>query len=161
MKLNFVFNIEKHKVIVDGVGTVLKNPPVIFHKALGNGACLFNSFSILLTGWDIYNAIICHVICNYVCNLVKYANIKSYLPSRYKSRRKYISGLNMRHFNTWGTEIEIAAFAQLTGFDVYLYTEQKEWARYSHSTVSECDVSKNDFYISNESGCHFGQVTRN
>ena len=24
----------------------------------------------------------------------------------------------MRHFNTWDTEIEIVAFAQLTGFDV-------------------------------------------
>ena len=65
LKLNLVLNIEKHKVIVDGVGTVLKKPPVIFHKALGNGVCLFNSFLILLAGWDTCNAIIHHVICNY------------------------------------------------------------------------------------------------
>ena len=63
----------------------------------------------------------------------------------------------MRHFNTWGTEVEIVAFTQLTGFDVYVYTEQKEWACYSHSTMSECDVSDNAFYTSNDSGL----VTRN
>ena len=67
----------------------------------------------------------------------------------------------MRHFNTWGTEVEIVAFAQLTGFDVYVYTEQKEWTHYSHSTMSECDVSDNAFYTSNDSGCHFDLVTRN
>ena len=37
---------------------------------------------------------------------------------------------SMRNFTTWGTEVEIIAFAQLTGYDVLVYTQHKEFATY-------------------------------
>ena len=69
--------------------------------------------------------------------------------------------LNMTQFNMWGTEVEIVSFAQITRHDVYVYTEQKQWARYLHSTVSDCALSETSFYISNESGYHFDLIFKN
>ena len=57
----------------------------------------------------------------------------------------------------WGTELEIISFAQLTSFDVYVFTQQGLWARYSHDPKNS-DCSKNAFYMSNESGSHFDPI---
>ena len=135
LKFSFMLNLKEHKVNMEGNDTILKNPPTVTEKSRGDGACLFNTFSLLLSGRQTYNAIIRHVICNYIANPLKYGSIESYLPTRYKIGRKYVMALNMRQFNMWGTEVEIVSFAQITGHDVYVYIEQKQWARYSHSTI--------------------------
>ena len=97
---------------MQGNDTFLKSPPTVTEKSKGDGIHLFNTFSLLLSGRQTYNAIIRHVICNYISNPVKYPSIKSYLPTRYKNGREYVMASNMRQFNMWGTEVEIMSFAQ-------------------------------------------------
>ena len=60
----------------------------------------------------------------------------------------------MCNFTTWGTEVEIIAFAQLSGYDVITYTEHKQWAVYLSDWVNKKN-SERAFYMTNESGCHF------
>ena len=106
LKLNLVLNSAHHKVVVDGIGTVLKNPPVIFQKALGNRACLFNSFLILLTGWDTYNAIIQHEICNYVSNPLKYDNIvlSSIMIQKWKRLHIWLQHEAFQYMGYWSRD---------------------------------------------------------
>ena len=61
----------------------------------------------------------------------------------------------MRNFTTWGTEVEIIAFAQLTGYDVLVYMQHKEFATYRHDSM---EFSDHKFYLSNESGCPFDPI---
>ena len=126
IKFSLVLNLKEHKVNMEGNDTILKNPPTVTEKSRGDSACLFNTFSLLLSGRQTYNAIIRHVICNYIANPLKYGSIKSYLPTRYKNGREYVVASNMRQFNMWGTEVEIVSFAQKTRHNVYVYTEQKQ-----------------------------------
>ena len=49
MKFNLVISEKNHQVEYRGVGNLCASPPVITLLAQGNGACLFNSFSMLLT----------------------------------------------------------------------------------------------------------------
>ena len=37
----------------------------------------------------------------------------------------------MWNFTTWGTEVELIAMVQISGFDIYVYT-QNSWQQYSH-----------------------------
>ena len=157
------FNIKlgpSHMVKTSGTGTVCHTPPEIFIEATANGACLFNSASILITGSDTYSAIIRHVVCNYISNPVKYEFLKMYIPPPYKSGKKYIVQSNMCNFHSWGTEVEIIALAQISGFDVMVYTCEGAWLRYK-SFVVDHEESEWCMYLSNESGDHFNPVTRN
>ena len=61
LKFNLVITGTSHPVTYTGVVKLLSSTPVITRSALGNGACLFNSFSMLLTGRDTYSAIIHHI----------------------------------------------------------------------------------------------------
>ena len=157
-KFNLVINGGSHPVKYSGVGNQCPCPPMITKSARGDGACLFNSFSMLLSGRETYSAIIRHVLCNYISNPIKHKWLQSYLPSPFKNGKEYILKTNMRNFSTWGTEVEIVAFAQLSGFDIYVYTEHN-WLRYSHCIDNgEDEKSERAFYISNESGNHFDPV---
>ena len=116
MKFNLVISAASHQVKFSHVGKPCCNPPMITISAKGNGACLFNALSMVLTGRDTYNAIICHVVCNYISNPVKYKWLQAYIPSRFKSGNDYEWSSNMCSFTTWGTEVEIIAMAQISGF---------------------------------------------
>ena len=90
-------------------------------------------------------------------NIVNELKIKPYIPCQYKNGNDYVKCTNMHYFTTWGTEVEIVAFAQMTSHDVIVFTEQKNWARYSHgSDHSIC--STNSFYVSNVKGYHFDPI---
>ena len=58
LKFSLVINPKSHPVKNFGVGKKMRNPPTVTVTALGNGACLFNTFSLLLCGRDTYSAII-------------------------------------------------------------------------------------------------------
>ena len=55
-----------HTIFFKGIGLVFKHRPVVTIAAKPDGACLFNSVSLLLCGTDIYSQIIRHIICNYI-----------------------------------------------------------------------------------------------
>ena len=63
----------------------------------------------------------------------------------------------MHTFTTWGTKVEIVAFAQLSGFDVKVFTAQRQWALFSHDPVKGESSSK-CFYLSNISRDHFDPI---
>ena len=59
----------------------------------------------------------------------------------------------MHQFDTQGTEVEIFTFAQLSGYNVYVYTQQ--WALFN----SDLDaITEKAFYLTNETGGHFDPV---
>ena len=129
MKFNLVINGKTHPVKFIGYGKLCPYPPVITQAAKLNGACLFNSFAMLLAGRDTYSAIIHHVVCNYISNPVKFKWLQMYIPPKYKHGKDYIIGTSMCNFTTWGTEIEIIALAQISGFDMC-----------THTTRNVCDM---------------------
>ena len=62
---------------------------------------------------------------------MKYKWLKAYLLTRFASSREYVNASNMHNFSTWGTEVEIIALAQISGFDIYVFM-QHNWLSYSH-----------------------------
>ena len=138
-----------------GIGNVLLKPPVVTVSARADRACFFHSMSILLSGRDIYSSILWHVLWNYISNPIKYPFLKSYIPPIYKSGWKYVVTTNMCNFHSWATEVEIFAFAQISCFEIYVYTSHKNWALYQSDPNSK---SERAFYQSNRSGYHFDPV---
>ena len=63
----------------------------------------------------------------------------------------------MQMFSTWGTEVEIIAFTQLSGFDVKVFIPQKQWALYCNDSITG-EPSERCFYLSNESSYHFDPI---
>ena len=157
MKFFLVLNPSNHALKYSGISKVFCNEPVVTISAKSDGSCLFNMFSILLAGRETYSTVIWHAICQYTSSPVNEPKIKPYIPCQYKNGNDYVKCTNMCYFTTWGTEVEIVAFAQMTSHDVIVFTEQKNWARYSHgSDHSIC--STNSFYVSNVKGYHFGPI---
>ena len=65
----------------------------------------------------------------------------------------------MCNFTTWGTEVEIIAMEQISGFDMYVYIKNGGWLQYSHCINNgEDEKSERAFFMSNESGSHFDPV---
>ena len=62
----------------------------------------------------------------------------------------------MRSQNVWATDVEIYALAQITKYDVYVYSRYNNWLHYN------CDVSadktKFGFFFNNASEDHFDPV---
>lgn len=165
---------EKWKVKYSGVGTPLKVkledkmyflPPKEFRLAKPDGACLFNSISILLCGDDRFAQIIRHAVCTYLCDERNHPYIEQHIRPEYIDGKTYVLRSNMRLWNTWGTDREIIAIAQMTGFDVVVFSSKRHWCRYSHkrlngtSNTSAKTPSSNCLYLSNVSGGHFDPVT--
>ena len=90
LKFSLVINGNNHPVRYSGIGNPCPCPPIITQSAHANGACLFNSLSMLLSGRDTYSAIIRHVACNYISNPVKHKWLQAYIPSCFKTGKDYI-----------------------------------------------------------------------
>ena len=94
-----------------------------------NGACLFNSMSLLLCGTDMYSLIIRHVICNYISEPQNYCKLQQHIPPQYSqhippqnsSGKDYVEKKNMWNSFVWGMDLEVYVFCLITGHDVYVY----------------------------------------
>ena len=136
LKFSLVIDpLKQHHVKYTRQGNMFQSPPEINEPSRGNGSCLFNSKSMLLTGRDTYSAILRHVVCTYICNPVKYSALQMYIPSNYKSGKEYVTVSNMGNYGMWGTEVKIIAIAQISGFDVIVYSAQGDWVQYKSLTV--------------------------
>ena len=58
LKFGLTLNKTDHNLKFVGIGNVLPKPPVVTVSARADGACFFNSMSILLSGRDIYSSIL-------------------------------------------------------------------------------------------------------
>ena len=61
----------------------------------------------------------------------------------------------MHNFKTWGTEAEKKAMAELSGFGMWIYTNNNQWCHYGSDKTMH---SEQAFYLSNLSGSHFDPV---
>ena len=97
------------------------------------------------------------MIYNYIDNPIKYMFLKQYIPENFKSGKEYTVTSRVHTYSTWGTEEETIAFAQLSSFDVMVYTQYKTWAHYKHNPLNK-ETSEKAFYLMNESGYHFDPI---
>ena len=153
MKFNFLVS-SIDKVEYTGDGNELNIAPLVMTKSTGNGACLFNSLSILLSGKELYNTFIHHAVCNYISDPRNCDKIKEFIPD-YKSGKDYVNSTSMCHNVTWSTEVEIICIAQMSGADVVVYTQHGIWARYCANKYKK---SNEAFYLMNSSSSHFDPV---
>ena len=79
-----------HIVSHRGIGFVFKHKPVVTVSANQDGACLFNSISLLLSGTDVYSCVIRHVICNYICTKENHNKLAQHIPRLYTSGKEYV-----------------------------------------------------------------------
>ena len=104
-----------HTIRFKGIGLVFKHRPVITIAAKPDGACLFNSVSLLLCGTDMYSQIIRHIICNYISEPQNYSKLQQYIPPEYSSGKDYVEKKNMHNSFVWGTDLEVYVFCLITG----------------------------------------------
>ena len=112
-----------------GIGLVFKHKPVVTVSAKPDDVCLFNSISFLLCGPDVYSQIIRHVICNYICANENLSKLAQHVPRIYASGKEYVEKERMQNSFTWGTDLELVVLAQITGHDVFAYSQHKNWVR--------------------------------
>ena len=147
-----------HIVSHRGIGFVFKHKPVVTVSANPDGACLFNSISLLLSGSDVYSHVIRHVICNYICAKENHNKLAQHIPRLYTSGKEYVEKERMQNCFTWGTELEIVVLSQISGHDVFAYTQHKNWVHYSANMKYDDPRTPTAFYLNNSSGNHFDPV---
>ena len=148
----------EHTIQFKGIGLVFKHRPVVTIAAKSNGACLFNSMSLLLYGTDVYSQIIRHVICNYISAPENYSKLQQHIPPKYSSGKDYAEKKNMQNSFVWGTDLEVCVFCLITGHDVYVYSQHGNWNRFSINLKQSDPKMSPAFYLSNLTGNHFDPV---
>ena len=139
-----------------GIGKLLVGPPVDMLNAKGNGACYYNSISILLTGTDLYHYLVRHVVCRFIEDHDNAQKLEPYLGKQ--NGAEYLLRTRQKNISTWATELEIYATAMLTGFPVVVYTESGQWLKYGEFGLN-MSAKKQAFFLNNTSGNHFDPVT--
>ena len=137
---------------------VIKHRPVVTIAAKPNGACLFNSMSLLLCGTDVYSQIIRHVICNYISAPENYSKLNEHIPLQYSREEDYVEKKNMHDSYVWGTDLEVFVFCLITGHDVYVYSQHKNWIRFSKNLKQSDPKTLTAFYLNNVTENHFDPV---
>ena len=148
----------KHTIHFKGIGLVFKNRPVVTIAAKPNGACLFSSMSLLLFGTDVYSQIIRHVICNYISALENYSKLNEHIPLQCSSGKDYVEKKYMHNSYVWGTDLEVFVFCLITGHGVYVYSQNKNWVRFSRNLKQSDPKTLIAFYLNNATGNHFDPV---
>ena len=95
-----------------GPHVILKQPRTV-KSILGDGNCLFRSFSYFITGSEEQYRRVREVILNHMVD-IRHFMLFHYLPSRYTSIDEYIHDTEMDRNFTWGTDIEMLTMAHLT-----------------------------------------------
>ena len=140
-----------------GVGMIFASEPVISIEAKPDGACLFNTISLLLTGSEVYSYMFRHAICNYIANPANLGKMRQHIPLMYSSGEEYIQKSRRRDPYSWGTDCEIFACSIMTGYDVMVYSNQRKWLIYSKIGKGE-RTTENAMYINNIQGNHFDPI---
>ena len=78
---------------------------------LGDGNCLFRSFSYLITGTEQQHIQVREVILNHLCRIQHW--MLNHISTEYSSAIEYIRGTNMDRNGTWGSDIEILTLAHM------------------------------------------------
>ena len=127
---------------------------------LGDGNCLFRSFSYLITGTQRQHAQVREAILNHLCRIEHW--MISHMDLQYSSALEYIRETNMDMDGTWATDIEILTLAHMLNTNVYVYkTYYHWWDRYGPDNVDRSlstDITDMSMYLRNPSD-HFDVVS--
>ena len=100
----------------------------IEQNILSNSDCFFRAISYLLLGQDVKHDVIRARIIEYIMDPNNFDKLRSYILQHYPSGEAYIQGEAMADLTTWETEVELFAYAQLSGKDVVCYCHRR-WLR--------------------------------
>ena len=110
-----------------GPHVILKRPRTV----LGDGNCLFRSFSYIITGSEEQYRRVREVILNHMVDIGRFI-LFHHLPPRYTSIEEYIHDTEMDRNFTWGTDVEMLTMAHLLNTCVFVYnTVINNWGVYS------------------------------
>ena len=65
---------------------------------------------------------------------------------------------NMCNSYVWGTDLKDFVFCLITGHDVYVYSQHKNWAQFSKNLKQSDPNISTAFYLNNVTGNHFDPV---
>ena len=128
----------------------------IEHNILGDGNSFFRTIFYLLLGQEVKHDVIRARIVDYIMDPNNFDKLRSYIPQHYPSGEAYIQGEAMADLNTWATEVELFACAQLSGKDIVCYCH-RTWLRYPASENPR-KPTRSAFFIANKNGNHFNPV---
>ncbi len=124
---------------IGSLGVPCKNDSI-----MADGNCFFRAISQAVSGTQKYHRKIRRAVVQHLEeNGEKYRNI---LRREYSSISEYINKSKMRYVNSWATEVEIQATADL-GIDVFTFYDS-HWLKYSCNGKL---LSKHSIYLEN---CH-------
>ena len=104
-----------------GILRICEGDPSRVQEIEGNGNCLFNSMSYVLSSSEKFNWKIRQKLCDYIEeNWKKVARLGGIL-NMYKSGKEYLEAKKMRVDKKWDGSIEMCALACLTGYDVVTF----------------------------------------
>ena len=161
-QLGLTFHGEIHSE--KGGGSVLLNRPDLTTvvRIVGDGNCLFRSFSYIITGsqdqhFEIRTAIVSHM-----------RRIATYLEEAQcvdmgSSVQEYIHNTRIDKVNSWGTTNEMSVLAHLLKCNIYAFsTINQRWEPRFPSHIDPGiieDVTQKSMYILHVNGNHFEVVT--
>ena len=143
----------------EGAGHMCTGRPQKCKTIEGDGSCLFRTFSYLLYGVESYHKMIRALICSYIVDSANWENIGMHIVE-YGSGELYVKAAKMDVITpraTWGTDVEIFAFAQLCGKDVMVYNSDTGWQRFWCSRNGD-SFTRHAMFLENEEQIHYNAV---
>ena len=104
-----------------GILRICEGLPSRVQEIEGNGNCLFNSMSYVLSSYEKFNWKIQQKLCDYIEENWKKVGGLGGVLGNYDSGEHYVRKKEMRVDRKWGGSIEICALACLTRYDVVTY----------------------------------------
>ena len=104
-----------------GILRICEGLPSRVQEIEGNGNCLFNSMSYVLSSYEKFNWKIRQKLCDYIEENWKKVGGLGGVLGNYDSGEHYLRKKEMRVDRKWGGSIEMCALACLTGYDVVTY----------------------------------------
>lgn len=125
----------------------------------GAGQCLFNCLSFLLYGDQARAQNLRIFVCSFLSNPTNWERVKVWINNNtYNNGAEYVQDKNMMLPTVWATEVELNAWAVLTGHDVCVWDgDLQRWIRHAASPQIAGVYSHTAWYLRLMGG-HFEPV---
>ena len=117
----FGINLQGPMPDYSGIMRTCNGKPTRVYKIEGDGNCLFNFMSYVISSHEKFNWKIRQELCNYIENQWTLVKSLSGCSEKYKNGTAYVEMTKMRENKTWGRSVEKCALAMYTGHDVITY----------------------------------------
>ena len=120
-----------------GIMRKCSGKPKRVYEIEGDGNCLFNSMSYVISSDQKFNWKIRQEICNYIENQWTLVKALSGCSEKYKNGMMYLETTKMRENRTWGGSVEKCALALYTGHDILTYYKGRYY-KFGNNFLDEC-----------------------